>query len=400
VEFLMSHRIYYTDPQETDFDAVVTGATRLDDRPAVTLDRTAFYPLSGGQPCDTGTLGEARVLDVVESDSGEVWHVLDREIEPGRRVRGTIDWERRFDHMQQHTGQHILSAAFDRLSGARTVGFHLGAVVSTLDLSLGVSAEAVAAAEGEANRVVWEDRPVGIRFVSDTEAAELPLRKEPGRGGTLRVIDVEGYDMSACGGTHVSRTGSIGLIAVLSAERLRGGARIEFVCGTRALGSLRTFRDAVAGCIRHVSVSPGELPVAIERLQAENKEHRKAVKDLIERLAGYEATALASDADEVGGIRRVVQALDGRDQNTLRNMALAICGRPGFQAALFTTTPPYTAVLARSKDAGGDCAAALKALMAAFGGRGGGKPELAQGGGLNGDLPQILAAAHAELGRS
>jgi alanyl-tRNA synthetase len=393
----MSHRIYYTDAQCTGFEAVVTGVTRMDSRPAVTLDTTAFYPLSGGQPCDTGTLGDARVVDVVESDAGEVWHVLDREIEAGRQVRGTIDWERRFDHMQQHTGQHILSAAFDRLSHARTVGFHLGAVVSTLDLSIDLSAKAVAAAEAEANRIVWEDHPVGIRFVSDTEAADLPLRKEPGRGGTLRVIDVEGYDMSACGGTHVSRTGSIGLIAVLSAERLRGGVRLEFVCGARALRSLQTLRDAIAGCIRHVSVAPGELPAAIERLQAENKAQRKAVKDLQERLAGYEAAALASDAEEANGVRQVARALEGRDQNTLKAMALAICGEPGFQAALFTTTPPYMAVLARSKDTRGDCAAALKALMATFGGRGGGKPELALGGGLNGDLAQILAAARAAL---
>ena len=239
---------------------------------------------------------------------------------------------------------------------------------------------------------------VAVR-IPRTEAAALPLRKEPGRTGTLRVIDVEGYDLSACGGTHVARTGAVGLIAVLSAERLRGGLRLEFVCGGRALRSLRTFRDAVAGCIHHVSVAPEELPGALERLQAENKDQRKAMKDLQDRLAGYEAVALASSAEEVGGVRQVVQALEGRDQNGLKAMALAICSAPGFQVALLTTTSPYTAVLARSKDGKGDCAAALKALMATFGGRGGGRPELAQGGGLTGDLAQILAAARAELGR-
>jgi alanyl-tRNA synthetase len=396
----MPNRIYYTDAQQTDFDAVVTGVASLDGRPAIALDATAFYPLSGGQPCDTGTLGEALVVDVVESETGEVWHLLDREIAIGSRVHGTIDRARRFDHMQQHTGQHILSASFDRLNQARTVGFHLGAVVSTLDLGIELAADAIAAAEAEANRIVWEDRPVRIRFVSDIEAAALPLRKEPGRGGTLRVIDVEGYDMSACGGTHVSRTGSIGVIAVLSAERVRGGSRVEFVCGGRALEFLRTFRDAVAGCIRHVSVAPEELPAALERLQAENKEQRKAVRDLQERLAGYEAATLAAGADVVNGVRLVVQAIDGRDQNTLKSMALAICGAPGFQVALFTTGPPHMAVFARSKDGTCDCAAALKTLLAAFGGRGGGKPDLALGGGLNGDLAQILAAARAELGRA
>jgi alanyl-tRNA synthetase len=394
----MPNRIYYTDAECTDFDATVTDVTSLNGRPAVALDTTAFYPLSGGQPCDTGTLGDALVVDVVESDEGEVWHLLDRDIAVGSRVHGTIDRARRFDHMQQHTGQHILSAAFDRLSQARTVGFHLGAVVSTLDLAVDLPAEAIAAAEAEANRIVWEDRPVGVRFVSEIEAATLPLRKEPGRGGTLRVIDVEGYDMSACGGTHVSRTGSIGVVAVLSAERLRGGVRVGFVCGGRALKVLRTFGDAVAGCIRHVSVAPEELPAALERLQTENKEQRKAVRDLQERLAGYEAAALTPGAEVVNGVRQVVQALSGRDQNTLKNMALTICGAPGFQVALFTNAPPYNAVLARSKDGKTDCAAALRALVATFGGRGGGKPELALGGGLSGDLAQILAAARAALG--
>jgi alanyl-tRNA synthetase len=395
----MSNRIYYTDAQCTEFDATVTATTALDGRPAVALDATAFYPTSGGQPCDTGLLGEARVVEVVESDAGDIWHVLDREIGTGRRVRGAVDAERRFDHMQQHTGQHILSAAFDRLVRARTVGFHLGALVSTVDLSIDLPAKAVAAAEEEANRVVWEDRLVATRFFTETEAAALPLRKEPGRTGTLRVVDVEGYDLSACGGTHVARTGAVGLIAVLSAERLRGGLRLEFVCGRRALRSLRTLRDAVAGCIHYVSVAPEELPAALERLQAENKEQRKTVKELHERLACYEAAALASAAEEVGGVRQVVQALEGRDQNGLKAMALAVCSAPGFQAALFTTTAPYTAVLARSKDGKGDCAAALAALTTTFGGRGGGRPELAQGGGLTGDLPQILAAARAELRR-
>jgi alanyl-tRNA synthetase len=393
----MANRLYYQDPQRLAFDAVVTGVTRLDGRPAVALEATAFYPTSGGQPFDTGTLGDARVVDVVESESGEIWHVLDREIEAGRSVRGIVDGDRRLDHMQQHTGQHILSAAFDHLHHARTVGFHLGALVSTVDLSVDLPPDQVAAAEAEANRIVWEDRPVAIRFVSSEEAATLPLRKEPERGGVLRLIDVESYDLSACGGTHVGRTGAVGLVAVLSAERLRGGTRVEFVCGARALRSFHLFRDAVGGCIRHVSVAPEELPAAVERLQAENKDQLKLIRSLQERLAGFEAAGLAAAAKEIGGVRQVVQAIDGREQNELRTMALAICGAPGYRVALFSTTAPYVAVLARSKDGRTDCAAALKALMAAFGGRGGGRPEMAQAGGLTGDLSQILAAARAEF---
>ncbi len=391
----MPVRIYYDDPRRTAFEATVTSVSTADGRPAVALDTTAFYPTSGGQPHDTGTLGEAQVVDVTESEAGEVWHVLDRDLPTGSHVRGTVDWPRRFDHMQQHTGQHILSAAFDRLNHARTVGFHLGAAVSTVDFAIEVSARDVAAAEAEANRIVWEDRPVRIRFVDAAEVEKLSLRKEPDRAGTLRVIDVEGYDMSACGGTHVPRTGSVGLIAVLSAEKLRGGTRLEFVCGGRALRSLRTFRDAVAGCIRHVSVAPDELPAAVERLQADAKDQRKLVKELQDRLAGFEAAALADAAQLVGGGREVIRAIEGRDQAGLRAMAAEVCSRPGFRVALFSATAPHVVVLARSTDVQADCGAVLKTLLAAFGGRGGGKADLAQGGGLTGDLSRMLEATRS-----
>jgi len=398
--FQMSERLYYSDPARVEFDAVVVAVRRTGDRPAVVLDASAFYPASGGQPFDTGTLGEAHVVEVIESEAGEVLHVVDREIAEGQRVHGRVDWARRFDHMQQHTGQHILSAAFDKLSGARTVGFHLGADVSTVDLALPLPGAAVAAAEAEANRIVWEDRPVRIRFVNEAEAAALPLRKEPERTGTLRVIEVEGYDLSACGGTHVERSGAIGTIAVLSSERLRGGTRLEFVCGGRALRSLRRFRDAVAGCIRHVSVAPEDLPAAIERLQADVKDGRRALKGLQERLAGFEAAALAARAEGVEGGRRVVEAVEGQDQNGLKAMALAVCANPGFRVALFSSTPPSLAVVARSADVSFDAGAALKVLVAEFGGRGGGRQDLAQGGGLSGDLDTMLARARALLAPS
>jgi alanyl-tRNA synthetase len=393
----MPNRIYYDNPQRTEFDAVVIAGSVRAGRPAVTLDTTAFYPTSGGQPHDTGTLGGALVIEVVESDDGEVWHLLDRAVEPETSVHGVVDWARRFDHMQQHTGQHILSAAFDRLHRARTVGFHLGAIVSTVDFAIELSPQDIAAAEAEANRVVWEDRPVSIRFVDESEAAALPLRKEPDRGGVLRVIEVEGYDLSACGGTHVARSGAVGLIGVLSAEKLRGGTRLEFVCGGRALRSLRTFRDAVAGCIHYISVAPPDLPAAVERLQADAKDQRKTVKELQERLAGFEASALAAAAEEVAGARQVVQAVEGREQAGLKAMAAAICSAPGYRVALFSATSPHVAVLAKSTDVGGDCAAVLKRLMTAYGGRGGGKPDLAQGGGLVGDIAEILAATRADF---
>jgi alanyl-tRNA synthetase len=395
----MPERLYYTDSCRLEFDAVVTATAMAGDRPAVFLDTTAFYPTSGGQPYDTGTLGGARVIEVVETESGDLLHVLDRAIEVGLAVHGVVDRDRRFDHMQQHTGQHILSAAFDRLYGARTVGFHLGAAVSTLDLSTELTPEDIAAAEAEACRIVWEDRPVTIRFVGETEAAALPLRKEPTRGGTLRVIEVEGYDLSACGGTHVSRAGEIGMVATLSSERLRGGTRVEFVCGGRALRSFRTFRDSVAGCIHHVSVAPEDLPAAVERLQTDRKDQHKAMNDLRARLAGFEAADLASRAEVVGGGRQVVQAVGGQDQDGLKKMALSICAEAGYQVALFSGAAPFVVVVARSKDRAVDSAAVVRALTGRFGGRGGGRPELAQAGGLAGDLGALLAEARDQLER-
>ncbi len=198
-------------------------------------------------------------------------------MEVGQAVHGEIDWARRFDHMQQHSGQHVLSAAFDKLFAVRTLSFHLGGAVSTIDLAREMSPAEIAAAETEANRVVWEDRPVTIRFADAEEAARLPLRKEPARGGTLRLIDVEDFDLSACGGTHVARTGGIGTIAVASWERFKGGQRLEFLCGGRALAGYRTLRDAMTASVRLLSVLPVELPAAIERLQADARDQKRAM---------------------------------------------------------------------------------------------------------------------------
>src|SRR5882672_772426 len=303
----MTDRLYYNDPYLQAFDAVVLRVADRDGRLAVTLDRTAFYPTSGGQPFDTGTLGPFRVVDVVDEDDGTITHIVEPDPanpqspipspQTGQSMRGTIDWLRRFDHMQQHTGQHVLSAAFERLFGARTVSFHLGAATSTIDLARELSAVEIAAGEEAANAVVWEDRPVAIRYATAEEAAKLPLRKEPARGGTLRLIDVEHHDLSACGGTHVSRTGSIGMIAVASWERFKGGQRIEFVCGGRALRAHGLLRDAMGAGVRLLSVLPEELPASIERLQAEAKEQKRAMAALQADLARYRAGELAASAE-------------------------------------------------------------------------------------------------------
>jgi alanyl-tRNA synthetase len=388
----VTERIYYTDPACTEFDATVESSRVLDGRPIVILDRTAFYPTSGGQPNDTGSLGDVEVTDVVEIEGDQIGHVVSAAIPDGTRVRGLIDRARRLDHMQQHTGQHILSAAFDRLNRARTVGFHLGAVLSTIDLDGVLNPDSLAAAESEANRVVWEDRPVLIRFATPEEAASWRLRKEPARTGSLRVIDVSGFDLSACGGTHVSRTGEVGVIALRSWEKFRGGMRIEFVCGARALREFRVLRDSVSGSLRFLSVAPQDLPAAIEGAQAENKDLRRTIRDLGERLAVHEAGGLVGRARQVGAARVIVDALDGWDQGGLKALAAAAASHPGVVAALLSVTDPAVVVVARARDVNLDASAVLKALVGLYGGKGGGKPELAQGGGLSGARAAMIDA--------
>ena len=388
-----NERLYYTDAYLTEFDAVVRDVVRNDDQWAVTLDRTAFYPTSGGQPHDTGTLDEAKVLDVFDQEDGTVGHLLDRELEKNGRVRGRVDWAHRFDHMQQHTGQHLLSAAFDRELGARTVSFHLGTSSATIDLDKEVSAEQIARAETAANAVLWEDREVCVRFVTAAEAAKLPLRKSPARDGELRIIDITGYDLSACGGTHVCRTGAIGVIAIAGTERFKGGLRVEFVCGARALRAYRELKDAVAGGVRLLSVLPGELPAAIEKLQAASRAQQKVQETLQERLAVQEASALAAGGRKVGSVTLVAEALSGWDAGGLKKLASAITSKPGMLAILIGADSPSPIVVARSQDVAIDAGDILKTLIGRFGGKGGGKGAMAQGGGLTGPAADIIAVA-------
>jgi alanyl-tRNA synthetase len=393
----MTQRIYYTDPYCRRFDALVTRSFEHEGRAAVVLDRTAFYPTSGGQPFDTGRLADVAVVETIDAGS-DITHIVSSPLAEGARLTGEIDWARRFDHMQQHTGQHVLSAAFDRLFDNRTLSFHMGGESSTIDLQREAASADVERAVDDANRIVWEDRPVSIRIVSAAEAAALPLRKEPVREGPLRLIDVEDYDLSACGGTHVARSGAIGLIAVVGSERFRGGTRLTFVCGGRALNALRGYRDAVAGSVRALSVLPAELPAAIERMQADAKEVRKTVKTLQESLATHEAARLLAAASEADGVRLVADVLTGWDANGLKAIAATLTQSGRAAVALVSATAPAFVVVARSADVPVDASAVLKQLIARFGGRGGGKPDLAQAGGLDGEPTEIASTARALLG--
>jgi alanyl-tRNA synthetase len=399
----MTDRLYYIDPYLREFDAVVTHVQPRDTGWIVALDRSAFYPTSGGQPFDVGMLGGRRVVDVFDDDNGTVRHVVERGDGPppsvGAPVRGIVDWARRFDHMQQHTGQHVLSAAFEHLFKVRTVSFHLSATGSTIDLAREVTPGEIAAAEDDANRIVWEDRPVAIRFATAAEAAAMPLRKEPARSGTLRLIEVQAYDLSACGGTHVARTGAIGVIAIGSWERFKGGSRIEFLCGGRALRRFRALRDAAGAASRVLSTGVEELAPSIERLQGDLKEQKRALTLLQAELARYRAEELAASAEEVAGVRLVARAFEA-DGNGLKGLASAVAARPGHAAVLVSASRPALVVVVCAGDVALKSNEIVAALLAKFGGRGGGKPDAAQAGGLDGDADAILAEARAIVART
>jgi alanyl-tRNA synthetase len=294
--------------------------------------------------------------------------------------------------MQQHSGQHVLSAAFVHLYDAPTVSFHLGTGASTIDLAREMTPVEISAAEDEANRIVWENRPVSVRYASAEDAATLGLRKESHRAGTLRLVDVARFDLSACGGSHVTSTGEIGVIAIGGWERFKGGQRLEFLCGGRVLSRFRGLRDVTSKAVRLLSVLPEELPGAIERLQTDGRQRGRAEADLHAELARYRAAELASSAEAAAGLRLVLRTVDG-DAESLKTLARAVTADPGFLVVLVSRAAPAVVVVARAKDAPTPCDEIVKSLIRQFGGRGGGRSDLAQAGGLNGSADAILSAA-------
>ncbi len=376
----MTVRLYYDDAYCRDFDAAVVRVEARGEALAVWLDRSAFYPTSGGQPFDTGTVAGARVVDVIDEDD-DVVHVVEggQPLVPGATVHGAIDWARRFDHMQHHTGQHVLSAAILRTCQVPTVSFHLGRDGSTIDIARELSSRELAQAEDEANRVIWENRPVTIRYADAADAGTLGLRKPSQRAGTLRIVDVEDFDVSACGGSHVQRTGAIGAVVIRASERFKGGQRIEFLCGGRAVQSYRQLRDTVAASVRLLSILPSELPATIERLQGELKQQDKTIGVLRSEAALAQADRLAQSAEAIGRARWVFHAMDG-DAAVLKTL-------------LASHAAPALIVVARSADVAVSADVVVKALVDAFGGRGGGRPELAQAGKLDATGDVVLAAA-------
>ncbi|MGC9358618.1 MAG: alanyl-tRNA editing protein, partial [Anaerolineae bacterium] len=290
----MTEKIYYDDAYRQTFTARVEERRLTQRGSAVRLNCTAFYPTSGGQPHDTGTLDGIPVVDVWVDSEGEIWHLLAGEPGTGEpetgEIRGVIDWDRRFDHMQQHTGQHLLSAAFMRRLEAPTVGFHLGSEHCTIDLDLArLSTEAAFCVEEEINAIIWDDRPVEARFITDGELRALALRRDPQVEDNVRIVSVEGYDATPCGGTHVARTGEIGQVKITGLERYKGGMRVSFLCGKRALHDYRRVLQLAQDLGTELTVAQDEVPEAVRRLQEEIKETRRALNRSRSQLLDIEA---------------------------------------------------------------------------------------------------------------
>ncbi|HEX5836105.1 MAG TPA: DHHA1 domain-containing protein [Pyrinomonadaceae bacterium] len=384
----VTERLYYNDSHLIEFEARVVDVTeRVSGWTAIVLDRTAFYPTGGGQPSDTGTLNGSRVVECIDDGERGVLHVV-QGLAPARDaiVSGRVDWLRRLDHMQQHTGQHILSQAFIKLFNAPTKSFRMLDATCEIDIELNnPTIEVIERALELANNVVWEDRAITIHNVTAAEAAALPLRKESAREGELRLIEIEGFDLTPCGGTHAYRTGEVGMIAMRSWERAKGLTRIEFVAGVRALADYRKANRTAREVAALFSTGRDDAPQHAAQMVEENKELHRQVRALEEVAAGVAAERLLASAVVLGdGTRVVTKIFDSRDAESLKKIAQALITHSRTIALLAARDKGAARlVFARSAGAPGDMNVLMRDACVLLDGRGGGKPELAQGGGKN-----------------
>lgn len=371
---MTTDRLYYIDSYLRDFEANILEAA--DSGRRLYLDRTAFYPSSGGQLHDIGTLGGVPVIEVVDEED-RIAHVLTDPVLPGP-VRGFIDWTRRFDFMQQHSGQHLLSAVFHDRFGLATISVHMGTEVSTVDLdTASLTPAQIVAAEEIANQIVTENRSISVTFAE--ASGHLGLRKAVAREGTIRIVSIDDLDRSACGGTHVRATGEIGAILIRKLEKIRGSVRLEFLCGSRALRRARQDFDILSRISLELSASPEETPDLVHAQQGILRDSAKLRKKLEADLSVYQGRELyqATSAGQ-DGIRRILQREANGSLETIRSLATSACAQPKAVFAAVIENPP-SVLLACSADSGMDANAILKPLLAAAGGRGGGSARLAQG---------------------
>ena len=402
---MMTTKLYWHDSHMTQFSAQVVDCFVHHGDRVVVLDQSAFYPGGGGQPHDTGAINAVRVLTVSLADNGCLLHHLEGDVpfKVGEMVTGEVDWPRRLEMLQQHTGQHILSQAFWQLYGAETRGFRIFQQVAEIDLTLDGSPDelivAIERAEELANAVVFEDRVVRLHTVTPVEAAQLPLRKESFNTDCVRVVEIADFDWSSCGGTHAQRTGEVGLIVVRSWERAKRMTRVQFVCGGRALRDYRTANQTATSIAGRLSVGRDEALVAVVRLLEEHKKLARRVRTLVELAAQAEAQALLEATPVTHGARIIVHIFEDRDFDDVKLLAHRLVAYHSVLVLLAARTrETVRLVFARSADLPVDVHRLLHGACERLGGRGGGKPDFAQGGGTrSAELEQVLTDAAASL---
>jgi alanyl-tRNA synthetase len=382
---MTTERLYYTASYQTEFDATLTGLAIVNDHPAVLLERTCFYPTSGGQPFDTGDLGGQAVVDVVANEAGEVWHLLAAPwpgAAIGDRVHGKVAWTRRYDHMQQHSGQHLLSQIFFQRFGFETVSVHFGPSESTLDLDVATLEPGhLEEAERQANELVYALLPIKSYFVTAAELPQVPLRRPPKVTGNIRIVEIDGFDYSACGGTHVRTTAEIGPIKLTRLERRRGQTRISFLCGKRALNDYLTKHRLLSEAAALFSTEIAEVPGLIVRNQAQLKELQRSLQEATEQLVRYEAVELAEQAGEEDQLRVVRRLFVDRTADAVKTLALQLQKQPKLIALLGAVAAgKLSLIFARSSDLDQHMGDLLRDTLQQAGGKGGGRPDFAQGG--------------------
>jgi alanyl-tRNA synthetase len=409
----MTTRLYYNDPELHEFTSVVqevVSSSAEPPRPGVVLETTAFYPTSGGQMHDTGWLTtdtneRLRVAEVSETEDGRIVHYLEAlapALVEGTTVRGSIDRDRRRDHMQQHSGQHVLSAVFVELYQMPTVSFHMGEEYCSIDLTTAsLSAGQVSRAEKRANEIVFENRPVRIRFVSREEAEKMGLRKlPPAERDELRLIEIADFDVSACGGTHVAATGQIGSILLRKTEKVRQGMRVEFVCGERAVRTARRDYTALTEGAGLFSAQLWDVPAQIRKSFDDGKLLRRQKDEALEQLAEAMALEALNQRPEANGRKVIVRSFADRDISFAKLFAQKAtrAGVPAIALVASTVDPPGV-IFAQTPGGSADMGSLLKQVLATVGGRGGGTRDFAQGGIPAGcDVAQLLQQAAGTIG--
>ena len=385
----MTERLHLHDSYVLDFEARVLVCREHEGRPAAILDRTAFYAASGGQPWDTGTLGEASVLQVIESRD-DVLHVLDRPIPEGS-VRGRVDGERRRDHRQQHHGQHLISQAFVEVADAHTVGFHLGSEVTTIDLSRPITEDDIRSAELRTNEVIWEGRPVRVRVVSAAEARAQGAVPPEGVEDGVRLVEAEGFDLQPCGGTHPRSTAEVGIVVVTATESYKGGTRVSFVCGHRAHTAIATRRQVLDRLVSVLSAPLDDLVEVAQKMKDDLTTGERERRRLLERVLEGEARTLLAEAGvsttpPESEATVIVATYDGWSANDLRVLAQRLVALAPVVALLGSHSDKTHLVFAQSDGLPHDIPGLLRAAVECIGGHGGGRGNLAQGGGKRVEL--------------